>query len=210
MICSCEGIKLTKAQLTALLEFASKDSEQPTLYGVHFVIHEHECRARATDGHRAVQVIGQSDGEHPDGQWFVSRDFLDRGKKVLDADQSLRLPFSGASLLEAKIEPTDADVEIGSYAWPQDACRQQVLNIDQFMVLPSHRNATRCVTLLAQYLSSLAVVAKATAAGLLDCYPPKDPTGPFIAHTGEHEGTAEWMVIIMPQTISGAKREKAA
>lgn len=172
-----EGLFLSKAEIDALLAFASDNPESPTLYGVHFRVTRHEVRARASNGYIALDGLGQNESERL-SEWFVHRDFLRRAYKVLDNSHRLRLEFKGASLYHSTIVDADGN-ELSSFSWPTDAANGQQSFIDQaawdkLLKPPRGERQVSCIRLNADYLSLMKKIASAAENDGIDCYPPAD------------------------------------
>ncbi|HEX4334737.1 MAG TPA: hypothetical protein VH062_02420 [Polyangiaceae bacterium] len=192
---------MNRNELKALLAFAGKlkDEERAHLALVQFMVQDDRCWAYSTDGHRAVEADGESDASHDRGEWLVVRQFLDAGVKLLSDDkQVLRLKFAGASLTEAVIED-ELGLEVSNLGWPRDAvpAQQTFPGIRQLLKIPKSRKPPLCVTLNADYLAELRLVAAAAGRSAIDCHAPVGPDKPsYFRFPGD--GTTVWTVAIMP------------
>jgi hypothetical protein len=215
MKCTESGIGLGKDELAALLAHAHKgkkngknDEEHYHLARVHFVIEGDRCFAYVTDGHRALEADGESDGAHAGGEWQVDRHFLDEALRLLANQQILRLMFSHASLTEARIED-EVGEEKSTFAWPRDAASAQrsFPQIRDKVQLPVHESRARCVTLDNEYLADLKKVAKAAGRSGVDVYPPVNPLAPIYFRVEGDDGATRWTGAIMPMHSEAAEAE---
>lgn len=209
MLCDESGIGMKKAELGALLTFAAKVSDEGKshLAVVQFVVKGDRCWAYATDGHRAVECDGEADAKLADGEWLVAREFLDAAHKLLNAEQSLRLLFSGASLTSANVEDKEG-LEVSSFQWPRDAANAQQTfpQVRQIVALPTHKKSSRVVTLNPAYIADLKKVAAAAEKEAIDLYPPEDAVGPLFFRV-ETDPTTTWTGAIMPLRSSASEAE---
>lgn len=206
MICSLSGLVLTKAELSALLAFSAKTSdERPHLSVVHFLVEDDRCWAYATDGHRAVECDGESDAKLPNGEWLVAREFLDAANKLLGAEQSIRLCFSRASLTEAVVEDKEG-LQLSTFQWPRDAASSQQTfpQVRDVIKIPQHSNPVRVVTLNPAYIADLKKVAAAAEKEAIDLYPPESPLSPLFFRV-ETDPTTTWTGAIMPLRSTAAE-----
>jgi hypothetical protein len=201
MHCNENGISLSRLELTALLDIASKEPSDRNRYGVLFRVDGDRCYARATNGEAmSVEAVGDSDAQHSAGEWFVHRDLLVNGKKLVTGKQVLRLQFSGASLNTVRVE--ENGVEISELHWPTDAAVAQASfpTIDDSIKLPaSNRKMARCAAANTAYLVCIDKVAKAAGVEFADLYPPKDKEGALVFRAGDDgERDTIWTGSIRP------------
>lgn len=213
MIHSMNGIELEKAELRALLEFASKDTENPFAV-VHFATADGVITAYATDGKRCVQAEGVAEENARRGEWSVFRAFLVACHKLIGPGQHLVLEVYGASLNRAVVIDTESGEEATSMTWPRDAASTQatipVADIAKFVKLPTHEQSTRCVSVPPGQVAALALIGKAVGdeGVALDIYPPRVRMHPLIFRL---EGPrATWTGAINPmgskEDVEAAKR----
>lgn len=198
------GIVVTKAELAALLEFA-ESSKDSSLSVVQFWVDGDRCRAYATDGKRAVEADGESNGR-TEGEWTVHREFLDSVRKLLTGAQQAVLEVSAASLHSVKIEDAETGTEVSSLTWPTDAASTQttIPTLRQIIQLPlPKRDVSRCATLPACQLAGLSLVGKAAQWDACDIYPPESAQDPLVFRIDGGAGTM-WTGIVMQM------REKVA
>jgi hypothetical protein len=126
-----DGIIISKAELQSLLAFTNKES--PKFSVVSFVTTANTVSAMATDGHSAIRMVCDNDGDWPDGStWCLERDFVDRVNRAMKSKDLLRLAFSGSSLTEAVVLEVLEDgadpvlEESETITWPRDACVHQL------------------------------------------------------------------------------------
>lgn len=185
------GIALTKDELRALREFASKEITDRDRFGVQFEIDGDRVYARATNSRICVQFDGISDGKHPSGEWFVEMKFLIDGRKELEGKQVLRLDFKGASLHDAFVE--ENSVRRGSWSSEQDAAVAQA-SFPQFsksLKLPSKsREIVHCMALAPAYMKAVALAAAAVDEELVEFFPPSTPDGVVIFRAGSEKSTS--------------------
>lgn len=185
------GLAFTKAELRALREFSSKEETDRNRFGVQIEIKGDRCFARATDGMRCLELDGQSDGTHGDGEWFVAQKFLIDGRKLLEGKQVLRLRFAGASLRKATVEEngvtretisSEDDMAIAQYSFPQ---------IAKTLKLPSKtREKLHCVALAAGHMKAVQLAAECVEEEMVDFFPPSDPDGLLIFRVGDEKSTS--------------------
>lgn len=178
------GVAFSGPELRALLAFASREESDRDKYGVQIVISGDRCWARATNGQVSLELDGISDGKHDDGEWFVHRDFLVRGRKLITGEKAvLRLAFSGASLNRAIVEQND--VEIATFEIPADAAIAQVSfpSVEKDVKLPTKsRVVAHCSALAGVHAGLLELVQEAMGKDVEHCdlYPPKDPDSHWV------------------------------
>lgn len=194
-----EGLELTKSEIAALLAFACDAPERPNLYGVHFLLSEQHIRARATNGHVALDAVGTNE-TGTENEWFVHRDFLKGATKVLENNCTITLQFSGASLRDAAVHDQDG-VERATFSWPQDAANAQTTFPDQsewdrLLTPPSGKRSVKFVKLNAEYLGMMAKVAKAAGMSWIDCYPP--PKQDDLAVFRVEGVDTTWIAVVAP------------
>jgi len=196
-----KGTSLSKAEIVALLGFAHDDPERIQFYGVDFKLTHSGIRARATNGHIAIDGVGPNTTERR-GQWFVHRDFLKRSLKVLDNTDVLVLKFSGASLRDADVFDKDG-VQRSTFSWPEDAANAQTSfpdehNWDEILRPPPVGRDIRYITVNAEYLALLAKMAAAAETAGVDCYPPAKAESPCYYRAEGIETETTWEAAIMP------------
>jgi hypothetical protein len=179
---TANGVAISGPELRALLKFASKEEADRDKYGVQVVIKGEKVWARATNGQVSLELNGISDTRHADGEWFVHRDFLVRGGKLITGEKAvLRLEFSGSSLNRALVEQND--VEIASMEVPADAAVAQVSfpAVDKQVKLPARsRTVAHCSALAGAHAALLELVQDACGVEHCDLYPPKDPDAHWV------------------------------
>ena len=203
-----QGIGISKLELVALLAHAAKGDDQSMhLATVNFVLAGDRCFAYATNGHRALEGAGVGDASLDEGEWQISRDFLDEAQRLLEPDQVLRLPFSGASLTEAHVEDKEG-LQKSTLQWPQDAaCAQRTFpELREMVQIPQHRTRGRCLTLNTEYMADLKKVSKAAGVPGVDLYPPPTPDKPIHFRCEAEDGT-QWTGVIMPMRSDAAEAE---
>lgn len=185
------GIALTKAELRALREFASKEITDRDRFGVQFEIDGERVYARATNSRICIQFDGISDGKHPDGEWFVEMKFLIDGRKELEGKQVLRLDFKGASLHDAFVE--ENGVRRGSWSSETDAAVAQS-SFPQFsksLKIPSKsREIVHCMALAPAYMKAVGLAAEAVDEELVEFFPPSTPDGVVVFRAGTEKSTS--------------------
>lgn len=203
------GILISKAEIAALLEFATTDQANE-LSRVRFFVDGDRCWAYASDGHRAIEADGESSDELS-GEWAVERSFLEAVKKLLDKDTRAVLEFSGASLHSAVIEDEEEGAERGTVTWPHDAAIAQLTieTLRQVIKIPRTRETVRCVTVPGTQLAALALVAKAAGWNELDVYPPKTRSEPMVFRIDGGAGTT-WTGCVMPSRDRGVDPDATA
>jgi hypothetical protein len=190
-----DGLLLSKPELVALLAFASDDAGHLHLYGVQFKANGAHVSARSSNGHVAAEVVGECDGVT--GEWFVHRDFLLEGKKLLSNETALRLSFSAASLRDAVIVDDDGNVR-STLQWPEEAALSQLTLPDINSVLDggtAPRKLTS-ISLNADYLGLLKLISRAAGNDRIDCFPPKDKDGAAVFACNGAD--TNWRAVIMP------------
>ena len=209
MICSKEGIRLKKPEAVALLAYAAKpkDKDRPHLAVVHFLIEGDRCWAYATNGHRAIECDGESDGKHHGGEWLVDRKFLDDAAKVVSGNNTLLLCFSGASLTHASVRD-EMDAEVKNFGWPGDAASSQrsFPEVRKIIKIPEHKKRAKCVTLSSEYMADLKKVALAANRTGIDLYPPEKPDAPLYFRVQADVSTT-WTGVIMPIRSDAAEAD---
>lgn len=194
-----QGIILYPAELRALVKFSAKDNENP-LSVVHFRTEGASVLAYATNGHRALQARGVAEGDHVQGEWTVFRDFLAKVLASIESQQYVALEVTGASLQGAAIRDAETLENVAHLTWHEDAATtQRTFPLDgcrKAIVLPTTERPVRCVSVNAEYLVDLALVAKAAGSKCIDLFPGKTREDPIIFRIDEFE--TEWMGAIMP------------
>jgi hypothetical protein len=182
MDCTAKGVGFTAAEIRALLRFASKEDSEKNKRGVKVVVAGDRVWARATNGTNSLELTGASDGKLKDGEWFVSRDFLEFAVKMVVGVKALvRLCFKGASLHRAFKEennkesgaievPDDAAIADISFPWEKAALRTP----------PKDREIAPCSALPGEYSALLAIVEDALDVEYTDLHPPADTETPWI------------------------------
>lgn len=211
MKCTEDGIGVNRHELKALLGFCGKgsDEDKAHLAMVQFMVEDDRCWAYSTDGHRALEGDGESDTKHTRGEWLVVREFLDSGLKLLTNDERiLRLQFSGASLTQSRIED-EIGMEVMNLGWPRDAVpAQQVFpGVRQIMKIPKAKKGVTVLTLMAEYLKDLSLVAAAAKTAGIECYAPEGPDKPSHFRCSGDRSTV-WTAAIMPMRSSAAEPEE--
>jgi len=189
------GIVVNKAEIAALLEFASRDVER-SLSNVQIRVEGSKLFAYATDGRRAIEAIGGvADGE--DGEWALGREYLAELRKLLGNDDRAVLLVSGASLHEALIEDEDGN-QRSSLTWPKDAASTQttIPVLRQAMAIPRGAKRASCVSVPASQLGAIALVGRAAGWDEVDIYVPKGRADPLVFRVDASPTT--WTGCIMP------------
>lgn len=184
------GIALTKAELRALREFASKEPTDRERFGVKFIASGDRCFARATNSRICLELDGESDGTL-EGEWFVDQKFLIDGRKLLEGKQVLRLKFSGASLHEACVE--ENGVERETLGAQQDAAIAQITfpPIEKTLKLPSaRRDRAHCFALAEGYLHALRLAAAAVEEEFVELFPPESADVLMVFRAGTERKTS--------------------
>jgi hypothetical protein len=182
MNCTENGVGFTAAEIRCLLKFASKEDADRNKRGVQIVVHGDRVWARATNGVNSLELDGVSDGQLPNGEWFVDRGFLEMAVKlVVGVKAVLRLAFSGASLHRAIRE--ENEVEIGSLEVPAEAAIADVSfpwNKAELKTPARNRTIAHCSALPGAYSALLQDVEDALSVEYSDLYPPPDPDHPWV------------------------------
>jgi hypothetical protein len=208
MQASKKGVAFTKAELRALREFSSKEPTDRDKFGVQLEISGTRCWARATNGQRCLEIDGESDGKHQDGEWFVSQKFLIDGRKELEGKQVLRLHFKGASLHDASIEENgksrltltaDADMSIAQTSFPSVAKKLKVPG-------PS-RKLLHCLTLAEGHMHAVSLAALAVEDEMVEWFPPSDPDGMMVFRIASDKSTSIMGGIMLNASAEALKTE---
>lgn len=195
-----DGIGLTKPMLRALLEFASTDARDTNKCGVQFVVKGDRCFARASDGRRAVECVGASDGQCSEGEWLVSREFLVAVTRLLSGHRVARLQFDAANLYQAILEEDGNEVSSFHVETSAAVAQKSLFDIAQLTKIPKSERSTNCVALPAAYMAGLSLVGKAMGSDVaIECFAPKTPDDPAIYRIGDG-GQVQWVVAILPWT----------
>jgi len=205
MHCNKEGISLDRKELRALLEVASKESDDRDKFGILFRVTGEKVYASATNGRVALEAFGIGDGAHSDGEWFVSREALVEGKKLLAGKQVLRLEFKGASLNHVRVE--ENGLELSSLSWPKDVAVAQCSfpAVKKDLKIPRRkREIGHCHSVAAAYLAVVELVADAAGVEFADCYPPENSDQPYVFQCGADEETT-WTGSILPLKTSASE-----
>lgn len=163
------GIYLHKTELRVLLAFAEtkKDSH---LAVVHFESDTDRIHARATDGHRAIQATGLTEGESAHGEWAVSKPYLEDCFKLLTPDDLLVLKVSGGSLHTSAIFDAETLQERTSVESAHDVAQVQttfpIETMNMAITLPTNSRRPRCVSVSAKYLSDLKLIGPVAREGV--------------------------------------------
>lgn len=205
-----KGLRITKPEIAALLAFACDDPARSNLYGVQLMVTDSHVRARATNGHIAIDAVGQNETGDAN-EWFVHRDFLKGAMKVLDGKSTLILQFRGASLHDAAVENEDG-VEMSMFSWPHDAANSQMsfpdsAAFEELLEAPKGK-PVKCVTLNADYLSLMGKVSKAAGVAGISCYQPPKALERVVFRC---EGTdTAWIAVVMPMAAGDSEADDAA
>lgn len=203
-----KGVALSGPELRALLEFASKEETDRNKYGVQITIEGTRVWARATNGDVALELDGESDGKHADGEWFVHRHFLVQGRKLITGKQVLRLAFSGASLNSAIVE--ENSVEICTIEVPSDAAVSQASfpAVDKVVKLPARaRTVAHCSALAGAHAGLIELIEAAVGVEVSDFYPPKDADSLWVVVAGDGGQTVA-KASLTPRKSAAATREE--
>lgn len=167
-----KGLAVTKAELRALLEFASTEEADCDRYGVAFQVDGSKCYARATNSRKCVEFTGANDGGR-DGEYFVGRKFLVDVRKEITGKGVARLLFSKGTLCEAAIE--ENDVMLLKITSPVDTVNSQAsfpLSVKALAIPPSKRKPIHCAAFSAECLKSAAVAALAVDDEMVEWFHP--------------------------------------
>lgn len=207
MMLTDQGLRLTKAELSALLAFAATDTSSPH-YGVHIKTtlqpneDERLVKARATDGIVAVDAFGPCTLDS-DREWFVSRAFLAGLSKLADSSHHVVLKFRGASLHEAAVE-RDAGVEIATFSWPGSGAANAQMTFldaadwDRRLKLPTRGRGVKCVPLRSSAFKLLMKLAEAADAGSVDCFAPAKDDERVLVRAQAEGGDTLWIAALDP------------
>lgn len=204
MDANAQGIGINKRELSALLAFTSKDSEDRNKFGVLFRVDGDRVFARSTDGRKSVEADGISDGAHHNGEWLVDRAFLVKAGKIVTGSNVLRLPFEGASLHRAVTEGEEysrdePDAAIAQHSFP---------DLTKALKTPSGRNLTAHVSVGDRdTLVALALVAKA-ADRSLTLRVPATADVPSIWEAQNDDTETKWTVSLAPYSMPAKKSGK--
>lgn len=205
MMLTDNGLRLSKAELSALLAFSATDPSS-AFYGVHVKTStpndamEPVVKARATDGAVAVDAFGHSgiDEEH---EWFVSRAFLTGLAKLADSSHSVLLKFSGASLHDAAVED-DTGREVATFSWPGGGAAiaqksfADTAEWDKRLKLPARARGVKCLELQVSSLKLLAKLGAAAGVPGVECYPPpQDHERLLVRASGDD---TVWVAVVDP------------
>lgn len=201
------GIHLTKPEITALLECAATSSENPALCAVAFTAVGDTIRAHATDSSIACEATGANDGL--EGRFVVRRDFLEAVHRQARAKSDALLAFDEddpGELQEAIIsdEVTGEDgetetIERCRIRWPESALVAQTelpLGEGPALRVGKPNSAVPCVSLSAQHLAAVALIARAAGRDTVDLWTQRsrvDPVGLEIAGRN-----TTWVVVVVP------------
>lgn len=196
MRATTEGITLTRAEIAALLEFASTDPERQ-LSRVRMVTRPDAVKAYASNGIRAVEVSGLCAPGTDDGDWQVERAFLDAVRKVLTAKGEAVLHVTGAGVQEATLR-NDEGEPVGTVVWPHNAATTQlpIEAIQTAITIPAGGKSVRCVTVRASQMKALEAVGKGAGREEIDIYAPKTRADPIVFRCESDAG--DWIGCIMP------------
>jgi hypothetical protein len=208
MMLAENGLRLSKAELNALLAFAAADSSS-SYFGVHFKATvpsdspDPLVKARASDGRVAVDAFGHS-SLGKDQEWFVSRAFLAGVSKLADATHNVLLKFSGASLHDATVEDS-AGKEVATFSWPGvGAANGQVtfadsVEWDSRLKLPTRSRGVKSLEMKTGSLRLLARLGAAAGVDAVECYPPAQEDERLIVRAEGNDTT--WVAVIDPVAV---------
>jgi len=197
MNCDDEGVRLTKAEIAALLAFCGDSEDEAKFRLVRFDVEGESCTAEATNGRIAVQARGRNVGEIA-GSWYVDVEFLDSARKLLSGNKVASLLFDGPRLREAAINDPDTG-EVSRLTWPRDAAAAQgwLPDVTKGIRVPDGGRALAPrVTIARDFVAAVHTVGKAATATGIDIYPPEDAES-ALTFRAEGDGT-EWVGIILP------------
>lgn len=209
MMLTEHGLRLSKAELNALLAFSATDTNS-AYYGVHFKAtvplgaQDKLIKARATDGNVAVDAFGHSTLEH-DHEWFVSRAFLAGVSKLADATHNVLLQFKGASLHDALVESAEGK-EVATFSWPGSGAASSQISFadseewDKRLKVPSRSRGVKCIELKTSSLKLLARLGAAAGIAGVQCYPPPQEDDRLIVRAEGDDTT--WVAVIDPTTAT--------
>lgn len=197
-----QGIILYPLELKALVKFCAKDAENP-LSVVHFRTEKDHLIAYSTNGSRALQAKGEAHQGATEGEWTVSRQFLSKVLTALESGQFAALQVSAASLHGAVIRDASTLEEVCEVTWPTDAASTQTtFPVDlcrRVILLPVTERPIRCVSINAEYLADLTIVAKAAGSMCLDMYPGRTRRDPLVFRINTlDELDTEWTGCVAP------------
>lgn len=226
-LCSCckqAGCEMSKADLVALLAFASKDETRRHLCGVYF--DPSNGRAVATNGH--VLAIAKNCGTFDAPPFILGRDALQRAAKVCGSGMMIEIvapagdepkpaavvrvtvdrcaggpgPVETVACVDATFPPVDAVVpSLGQYGAEDARSAGEPL--------PNHTTGdeqptARCAPVMgfdAEYLALLALPRKAIGGRSMGVALrlPTDALSPAVATCESHE--TRWTMVVMPMRV---------
>jgi hypothetical protein len=209
MILTDQGLRLTKAELSALLAFAATDSAS-AYFGVHFKATvprdstDRMVKARATDGNVAVDAFGHSVLDH-DQEWFVSRAFLSGLAKLADSTHNVLLKFSATSLHDAAVEDATGR-EVATFSWPGSGAASTQMTFadtaewDLRLKLPTRTRGVKCLELKTASLKLLAKLGAAAGVEGVECYPPPQDDERLLVRAEGND--TSWVAVIDPAPVT--------
>jgi len=205
MMLTTNGLKLSKAELTALLSFAATDASS-AYYGVHFKVtvpaggDSWVVKARSTDGNVAVDAFGHS-GVELEQEWFVTRAFLSGLARLADSTHHVLLKFSGASLHEAAVETAEGR-EVATFSWPGSGAASAQISFadseewDRRLKIPTRSKGLKALSLQTASLKLLGRLGAAAGVPAVDCYPPPQDDERLLVRA-EGDDTI-WIAVVDP------------
>lgn len=205
MILTDNGLRLSKAELTALLAFAATDASS-AYYGVHFKAAVPEgsadrfVKARSTDGTVAVDAFGHSSLDH-DREWFVTRSFLSGLARLADSTHHVVLKFAGASLHDAAVEDISGN-EVATFSWPGSGAAHSQISFadteewDRRLKLPTRSRGLKSLALQTASLKLLGKIGAAAGVQAVECYPPPQEDDRLLVRAEGDDTT--WIAVVDP------------
>lgn len=209
MMLTESGLRLSKAEVSALLAFGATDSASP-YFGVHFKAmvasgsQDALVKARATDGNVAVDAFGHSSLDR-NQEWFVSKAFLIGLAKLADSTHSVLLKFSAASLHDAAVEDGTGR-EVATFSWPGGGAAVAQLSFvdseewDKRLKLPSRARGVKCLELQTASLKLLAKLGAAAGVLGVECYPPPQEDARLLVRAEGQDTT--WVAVVDPAPVT--------
>lgn len=180
---------MSKLELDALLEHASRDDTRPGLCSVHF--DAHEGRAVATDGHRLAMATVDKPAQGG-GTFNVARSSLECISKLAGAKQDLLLfPAEGRS-----------SPQIGAIAMVDAALFPPYMQVVPEQQKEGNRKCAGVFGLNLEYLLGMKKVARACGLERTYCAriqtPATSDIAPLRCDFEGYETATKWTVVMMP------------
>jgi hypothetical protein len=217
-----DTLELTRAELKALLAFASTDETRPHLCGVAIALGACPPRAYASDGHRLI--VGACTGDRVGGTvnapTMIARPELENACKLARPSDRVRIALGPPAETEsvralaapvgiASIQVIDAKGLAVAGFWQGLQPDVTPPPVEHLIPDPTSYPDTRAgwTTLNASYLAALALMRDAAASDPPQCV----PTTAIRIHTPPTEldpilfDCGAWLALIMPCVTEGAK-----